>query len=286
MDYFSVFIQMLQAKGLSDNTIRSYKTYIRPYLEYLSLRSVSPEDASWQLMRDFLFYIQHKRSLNDRTVNMIISYLQFFHIYVLHKDWDRSQIPFRKFNVYLPFVPSRKQVALFILSLDDQKVRLAVSMLYSTGLRIDELCHLRCQDIIHSSHKLHVVHSKNRQDRYVPLPETIWQMILDYWYSFPLELRPRVWLFTQQHSLVSPMDHQWLQRQILTHRKRLAMAGRLSAHSFRHTYATHSYENGMDLLTLKAFLGHKSLNSTLIYVHLAATENCKVINPFDQLRRD
>lgn len=235
-------------------------------------------------MRDFLFYIQHKRSLNDLTVNMIISYLQFFQIYVLHKDWNRSQIPFRKINVYLPFVPSRKQVALFILSLEDQKVRLAVSMLYSTGLQIDELCHLRCQDIIHSSHKLHVVHSKNRQDRYVPLPETIWQMILDYWYSFPLELRPRVWLFTQQHSLISPMDHQWLQRQILTLKKRLAMAGRLSSHSFRHAYATHSYENGMDLLTLKAFLGHKSLNSTLIYVHLATTENCKIINPFDQLR--
>ncbi|MEG1408052.1 MAG: tyrosine-type recombinase/integrase, partial [Ruthenibacterium sp.] len=242
-------------------------------------------DASWQVMRDFLFWIQKDRSLNDRTVNMIISYLQFFHIYVLHKDWDRTQIPFRKFNLYLPFVPSRKQVSLFIQSLENQKVRLAVSMLYATGLRLDELCHLQCEDIIHSSHKIHVAQSKNHQDRYVPLPETIWQMILDYWYSFPMEHRPHKWLFSQQRSLAAPMNHQWLQKQILAHKRFLSLDGKLSAHSFRHAYATHSYENGMDLLTLKAFLGHKSLNSTLIYVHLAAAESCKVVNPFDQLER-
>lgn len=85
MDYFSIFIQMLQAKGLTNNTIRS----------------------NW---------IQLQRTLADRTINMVISYLQFFHMYV-HKDWDRTQIPFRKFDVFLPFVPSRTQV-----------------------LRIDELC--------------------------------------------------------------------------------------------------------------------------------------------------
>ena len=118
MDYFSIFIQMLQTKGLADNTIRSYKTYIKPYLAYLTSCDLSPEDASWQDMRDYLSWIQSERNLNDRTINMIISYLQFFHMYVLHKQWDRTQIPFRKFNVYLPFVPSRSEVQTFISSLE------------------------------------------------------------------------------------------------------------------------------------------------------------------------
>lgn len=223
MDYFSVFIHMLEAKGLTDNTIRSYITYIKPYLAFLSSFSVSPEMTSWQLMRDFLFWIQRERSLNDRTVNMIISYLQFFHVYVFHKEWDRTQIPFRKFNVYLPFVPSRNQVGIFLHSLDNPKVRQAVSMLYATGLRIHELCLLRYSDIIHSSHKIHVAQSKNHQDRYVPLPDAIWHMILEYWYSFPPGFRPRQWLFTQQRSLDSPMDYQWLQRMILRQRQLLSM---------------------------------------------------------------
>lgn len=283
MDYFYVFSQMLQAKGLTDNTIRSYKTYIKPYLSYLSYNSVTPEDASWQCMRDFLFWIQSERCLSDRTINMIISYLQFFHIYVLHKLWDPTQIPFRKFSLYLPFVPSRLEVQTFISAFEDPKARLALSILYATGLRLDELCHLKCKDIISSSKKIHVTDSKNHQDRFVPLPDMIWQMILSYYLGLPKEVRPYSWLFTQQRSTSSPMDKQWIQKLILEKRTHLAISGRLTAHSFRHAYATHSYENGMDLLTLKTFLGHKSLNSTTIYVHLAASSMSRTPNPFEQI---
>jgi site-specific recombinase XerD len=283
MDYFSVFIQMLQAKGLIDNTIRSYKTYIKPYLEYLSSVAVAPENASWQAMRDYLSWIRLERNLSDRTINMIISYLQFFHMYILHKPWDRTQIPFRKFNVYLPFVPSRKEVLTFISSLEDPKARLAVSILYATGLRLDELCHLKCKDIISSSKKIHVSDSKNHQDRFVPMPDMIWQMILSYYHGLPVEMKPDTWLFTQQRSTCHPMDKQWLQKFILEHRSALGMSDKLTSHSFRHAYATHSYENGMDLLTLKTFLGHKSLNSTAIYVHLAASSLSKTVNPFEQI---
>lgn len=283
MDYFSIFIQMLQAKGLTDNTIRSYKTYIIPYLTYLSSLGLSPEDASWQVMRDFLSCIKMERNLCDRTVNMIISYLQFFHMYVLHKQWDRTQIPFRKFNVYLPFVPSRKEVLAFISSLEDPKARLAVSILYATGLRVNELCHLKCKDIISSSRKIHVADSKNHQDRFVPMPDLIWQMIRSYYFSLPEDMKPDTWLFTQQRSVSNPMDKQWLQQIILDHRSALGMNDKLTAHSFRHAYATHSYENGMDLLTLKTFLGHKSLNSTTIYVHLAASSLSNTANPFEQI---
>lgn len=283
MDYFSIFTQMLQAKGLTDNTIRSYKTYIRPYLSFLSTNSVSPEEASWQCMRDFLVWIQAERSLSDRTINMIISYLQFFHMYVLHKVWDQTQIPFRKFNIYLPFVPSRQQVKTFISALEDPKARLAVSILYATGLRLDELCHLKCKDIFSSSKKIHVAASKNRQDRFVPMPDLIWQMILSYYSGLPKDMKPNTWLFTQQHSICRPMDKQWIQKMILDKRTALGMRDKLTAHSFRHAYATHCYENGMDLLTLKTFLGHKSLNSTTIYVHLAVSSMSRTPNPFEQI---
>ncbi|MEG0228599.1 MAG: tyrosine-type recombinase/integrase [Lachnospiraceae bacterium] len=286
MDYFSIFLQMLQAKGLADNTIRSYKTYIKPYLNYLSSISVLPEDASWQVMRDYLSWIKSDRNLSDRTINMIISYLQFFHMYVLHKPWDRTQIPFRKFNVYLPFVPSRKEVHTFLSSIETPKARLAVSILYATGLRLDELCHLKCKDIISSAKKIYVADSKNHQDRFVPMPDMIWQMILSYYRNLPKDMKPDACFFTQQRSTHNPMDKQWLQQIIVKQRRILFMSDKLTAHSFRHAYATHSYENGMDLLTLNTFLGHKSLNSTSIYVHLAASSMSKTINPFEQIGGD
>lgn len=283
MDYLAVLTEMLLARGLADNTVRNYQTYIRPYLAYLQGLGLSPDAASWQVMRDYLRYIKESRSLSDRTVNMAISHLQFFHVYVLHKEWDPSQVPFRRFRTYLPFVPSRELVGSFIASFGDLKMRLAVSILYATGLRLDELCHLQCKDIYLKAGKVHVADSKNRQDRFVPLPASLEPLILSYWRSFPPGMRPRLWLFTQQRSLDAPMDKQWVQDRILKQRDLLGIDGRLTAHSFRHAFATHSYENGMDLLSLKAFLGHRSINSTAIYVHLAAASSCATVNPFDQI---
>ncbi len=79
------------------------------------------------------------------------------------------------------------------------------------------------------------------------------------------------------------MDKQWLQRIILLKRQELDIDGRLCAHSFRHAYATHNYENGMDLLTLQSFLGHHFLNSITVYAHLVLASRNTVVNPFDQL---
>ena len=286
MDYFSAFIQVLQTRKLSKNTVRVYVSYIKSYLAYLDTLQIPPELASYQDMREFLDWIQAERNLSDRTINMIISYLQFFQLYVLHKDWDKTQIPFRAFNTYLPYAPSPAEVKRFLDAADNLKVRLSIAILYATGMRLDELCHLRCSDIMHSSRKIYIRHSKNHSDRYVPLPESIWQMILQYWYSLPDDRRPREWLFTQQTRLDHPMDKQWIQREVLNLRKSLGIDSRISAHSFRHAYATRCYENGMDLLTLKAYMGHNSINSTCIYVKLAASYKDGFVNPFDQLKGD
>lgn len=283
MDYFSTFVSMLCARKLSDNTIRSYSTYIKPYLHFLASLDILPEDASWQVMRNYLDFLQADRGLSDRTINMVISYLQFFHMYVLHKDWDKTQLPFRVFDTYLPYVPSPKEVHRLLQAMDNPKMKLATSILYSTGMRLDELCHLKCSDISHSSMKIHIRRSKNHSDRYVPLTESIWNMILQYWYSFPPDKRPRDWLLTQQTRLDTPMDKQWFQKKFLDLRRSLGMDCRISAHSLRHAYATRCHENGMDLLTLKAYLGHRSLNSTCIYVGLAASYKPGFVNPFDQL---
>ena len=222
MDYLSVFIEMLQAKNLTANTIRNYQTYLKPYLSYLQERGISPEHVSWETVRDFLKTLQASRHLSDRTMNMVISILQFFWIYVLHQPWDTSQIPFRKFRTYLPFVPDRRQVALFLNSLGDPKARLACSILYAAGLRLDELCHLECRYISLSSHRLYIPVSKNHSDRYVPIPESICKDIRDYWYSCTSHMKPKTWLFTQQTNRCNPMDKQWLQRIILGTGSRLA----------------------------------------------------------------
>lgn len=98
------------------------------------------------------------------------------------------------------------------------------------------------------------------------------------------ELRDYIrWLQKSRTLSDRPIDTFFLSRHIHAHEKRLGWKQRLTCHSFRHAFGTHLYENGTDLLTIKALMGHKSLNSTTIYVHLSAGALRKAISPFDSL---
>ena len=137
MDYLKLYREMISLRGLTDHTVKSYSTYIRSYLDYLhTLLHKQPEDVSWEELRDFIRWLQKERSLSDRTINHCISQLRFFTMYVLHKPWDPTQLPMRKFDSYLPFVPTQKEAELFISTLLDLKPKAMVALMYSAGLRV------------------------------------------------------------------------------------------------------------------------------------------------------
>ena len=114
-EYLKLFREMISLRGLTDHTIKSYSTYIRAYLDYLvHVLRKKPADVSWDELRDYIRWIQKERHLSDRTMNAVISQLRFFTIYVLHKNWDDSQLPLRKFDTFLLFLPMRKSGTLFL----------------------------------------------------------------------------------------------------------------------------------------------------------------------------
>ena len=278
--YLDSYKQMISLRGLTDHTIKSYCTYLRAYLNYLeTILHKLPEDASWEDLRSFILYIQQQRNLADRTVNACISQLRFFTLYVLHKSWDPYQLPIRKFDTYLPLVPTKEEVATFISSIPDLKEKAMVSLLYSAGLRIGEVCHLKYKDIDRKSMRIHISHGKNRSDRYAILSSQALHILTEYWFAYD---KPMDWLFPKQFKESDkPIDTFFLSRRIMTHEDRLGWEHRITCHSFRHAFGTHLYENGTDLLTIKALLGHKSLNSTVIYVSLASNGVRRAVSPFD-----
>ena len=279
--YFNLYREMISLRGLTDYTLKSYSTYIRSYLDYLqNILHKYPEDVSWQELRDYIKWIQKERNLADRTINCAVSQLRFFTIYVLHKPWDDNQLPMRKFDEYLPFVPSQKETFEFINTIPDIKQKAMVALMYSSGLRIGEVCNLRYEDINRSSMKVHIRHSKNRQERFAPLSKYALDILTEYWFK---RGKPMGWLFPKQTDPDRPIDTFFLSRHIHAHEERLGWPKRITCHSFRHALGTHLYENGADLLTIKAILGHKSLSSTTIYVHLADTSFSEVINPLDKM---
>lgn len=280
-DYLKQFREMISLRGLTDHTVKSYSTYIRAYLDYLTdILHKMPEDVSWEELRDFIRWLQKEKHLSDRTINHCISQLRFFTMYVLHKPWDDTRLPMRRFDSYLPYVPSQEDTFTFINTLPDLKQKAMVALMYSSGLRIGELCHLRYEDIDRKKMRVHITHSKNRSDRYAQLSSYALDILTDYWFQYD---KPKGWLFPKQFDPEKPIDTFFLSRHIHEHEDRLGWPRRITCHSFRHALGTHLYENGADLLTIQACLGHKSLTSTTIYVHLASSTLSKVKNPLDQM---
>ena len=272
---------MISLRGLTDHTIVSYSTYIRVYLDYLSyILHKMPEDVSWAELRGFVRWLQKEKNLSDRTINHCISQLRFFTLYVLHKPWDASQLPMRRFDSYLPYVPSQKETWAFIHSFSNLKHKAILSLMYSAGLRVGEVYALRYEDISRSSMRIHIRHSKARSDRYAILSRNALDILTQYWFHTG---RPTGFLFPSRNDPARPMASYTVNQFIFAKEKQLGLKHQLTCHSFRHAFGTHLYENGADLLTIKALLGHKSLNSTTIYVHLASNGIRNAVSPFDRM---
>ena len=284
MDFLKKYHNMIALRGLTDHTIKSYSTYMRAYLDYISDKLHKyPSQITYNDMRRFIDDLQLARGLSDRTINTAIAQLRFFTIYVMHKSWDPTQLPQRKFDTYLPYVPSQEDTLTFIESFTDLKPKAMVSLLYGSGLRIGECCSLLYDDISRKKLCIHVRHSKNRSDRYAILSERSLDILTEYWYESG---KPRGYLFPKQNGTDAPIDTFYLSRHIHSHEEELGWEKKLTCHSFRHAFGTHLYENGADLLTIKELLGHKSLASTLIYIHLATASSKKSFSPLDRIGGD
>ena len=221
------------------------------------------------------------RGLTDHTLKNYCTYIRAYLDYLstfLHKQWDDTQLPMRRFDEYLPFVPSKQKVSILIDSMPDLKQKAMVALMYSSGLRIGEVCHLRYEDIQRKNMRIHIRHGKNRSDRYAILSKRALDILTAYWFAFG---KPVGWLFPKQHDSSKPIDTFYLSRHIHEVERSLGWEQRITCHSLRHAFGTHLYEDGVGLLTIKALLGHKSINSTTIYVHLASNGTSDAVSPFD-----
>lgn len=239
--------------------------------------SILPENATYEDIRNFLKYYKLERNWCNRSINIYISKIRFFQLYVLEKDWNYYQVPFLKIDVKLPVILSQKDMIHFINTLPNLKVKAICSLMYGSGLRVSEVRRLKYHDISRKNMQIYIRPSKSRHDRYAILSKTTLTILTEYWkvYDKPMEL-----LFpnTKGEKAIST---QVVDYQIKLHLKRLGWSENLSAHSFRHAFGTHLYENGTDLLTIQKLLGHKSINSTTIYVQLASLNKLGAISPMD-----
>lgn len=274
---------ILSFRDLAPNTVATYLSYLKTFISWMEENLPEREipSVAWEEIRSFLRWLKDVKELNPRTVNVHIAQLRDFFLYVLHRDWNRFEVPYLRFDQYLPVVPTREQVNAIIDSISNPKHKAEIALLYSSGIRVSELCRLRCQDIWRSKNCIYVSRSKNRSDRYAVLSDKAFRILVSYIRLAYPSAKPEDWLFPGQkpgnHICEQSIYNIFMQN---LHRAGLGDEG-FNLHSLRHAFGLHLYESGADLISIKEAMGHKSLSSTEVYLTLGIGNGRSVKSPYD-----
>ena len=285
--YNSILIEkhkdILSFRDLAVSTVATYTSYLTAYIQWVEENLPSREISSvtWAEMRSYVRYLKNIKGLNPRTINVHISQLRDFYYYVLHKDWDKREVPFLHFDEHLPAVPTKDQVNSIIDSIENPKHKAEIALLYSSGIRVSELCRLHCGDIHRSKNCIYISRSKNRSDRYAVLSDKAYGLLVSYVRTAYPGAKQQDWLFPgQKHG--SHISEQSIYNIFVRHlvKNGLQDSG-FNLHSLRHAFGLHLYESGADLMSIKEAMGHKAFSSTTVYLTLGIGNGRSVRSPYD-----
>lgn len=274
---------ILSFRDLAIGTVATYTSYMTTYIQWAeeNLPGRDLPSVTWEEMRSYLRFLKDVKGLNPRTVNVHISQLRDFYHYVLHRDWDRREVPFLRFDEHLPAVPDRSQVNAIIDSIGNPKHKAEIALLYSSGIRVGELCRLHCGDIRRTRGCIYVSRGKNRSDRYAVLSGRALGLLNSYARAMLRGATQQDWLFPGQKRGAHVCE-QSVYNVFVRHLAKTGLGeSGFTLHSLRHAFGLHLYESGADLMAVKEAMGHKSLSSTAVYLTLGIGNGRSVKSPYD-----
>jgi integrase/recombinase XerD len=292
---FSDFVQL---KDYRPPTKKEYVRYVRRFADHLQRDPASATQDD--LRRYYLFLRQHKKFGGSAMKLAKCALRSFFREHLkLGLDWsvfeDLRVAPPQS----LPLVLTREQVAAVLKAVHEPRLYSILAFIYHTGLRVGEAVRVEVRDLkdTHSDHpRLHVRCGKGGKDRFVPLSVTMVKQLREEWkthrhpqWLFPgrgINWRERGLSVTQAAARAT--NHLSVSAVQTTFRLARATAGippEATPHTLRHCYATHLSEEGVSLRLISQYLGHASLETTLIYLHLTPLNEAKTRAALDTLYR-
>jgi len=266
----------LTLRNFSPATRRNYLLYARKFAAFFMR---SPEDMGEPEIRQFLLHQLEVKHLTHASYRQIYAALKFLYTVTLGRAWEVEHLPYPRQRLRsLPVVLHAEELAILFQTIRSMKYRALFMTCYAAGLRINEACHLRVEDIDSKQMLVHVRHAKGGKERITLLSAKLLEVLRSYW----MEQKPRHWLFpgkTPDRPLSSDTARQALEQICLD----AGLTKKCTPHTFRHSFATHLLDAGADLVVLQALLGHHSIRTTSRYTHISVQRIQKVISPLDLL---
>jgi site-specific recombinase XerD len=282
-------VSPLRQRMLDDMRMRKLEPktqagYLRAVRQLAVFLKGSPDTATIEDLRRFQLDMVD-RGTSPITLNATITGLKFFFDVTL----DRAALMAKMQPVHvprtLPVVLSRDEVARLIAAAPNQKYQTALSIAYGTGLRVSEVIALKVSDIDSQRMTLRVEQGKGDKDRYAMLSPVLLERLRSWWRVAHAQgkMLPNGWLFPGLNP-VDPLSTRQLNRAIHAAAEAAQIDKRVSMHTLRHSFATHLLEQKVDIRVIQVLLGHKRLETTSIYTHVATEILREVVSPLESLQ--
>jgi len=269
-------LEDMRLRNFSSETQRGYIHYIADYAQYFR---TSPDRLGPEAVREYQIYLTEERKMSPETLNCFTSAAKFLYQTTLELPWSDRHFVRARVADKLPVVLSAAEVAQFFSAIGILKHRAVFMVCYGAGLRIAEAVSLKPAHIDSKRMLIRVEQGKGAKDRYVPLSPRLLAVLREYWRR-QRPLGP--WLFPaiKSHKHISPATIQQVCRESAL------LAGidkRVTAHTLRHSFATHLLENGEDIRVIQVLLGHKRIDTTARYIRVSPAKIAATASPLDRL---
>lgn len=266
------FERHLTLYRFSPNTNEAYMNAVKSLAAYYRQ---PPDKLTDVQVQDYLDYIAADRKLAWNTCNVQFSGIKRFYRHVLNRE-PKLSIPPRPKERKIFMALSREEVHRIINACDNLKHHTLLLATYSAGLRVSEVVKLQPVHIERSRKMIRVEQGKGRKDRYTVLSNTLLKTLEEYWRTF----QPGRWIFFGE-TKSKPMPVETAQKIYYKAKLEAGVKRGKGIHTLRHSFATHLLEQGTRTYVLQQMLGHKSIRTTVRYLHISNDAISQVVSPAD-----
>ena len=277
-------VRMGQDMRLRDFRPRTQEGYQLAVKLFLRWAQCQPLEVDEEQVRSYFLYLRETRKQAPSSINIAVCALRFFFTHTVGRDWHVFELLRVKKPQMLPVVLSPAEVRSVLGAVQHPVRRMALCTIYALGLRLGEGLRLQTGHIDAERMMVWVRDGKGAKDRGVPLPRPLLSRLRGYWKA-DRPAGPGEHLFISSRSQ-APMHETTLQKTFTAACKEVALAKHASIHTLRHSYATHLLEAGISLRTIQAVLGHKTMRTTEVYMHVTQPGTERLQAVLDQLMAD
>lgn len=273
-----VYYLLHQQVILRGQSLSTLENYIRRIAQISLHFNSLPEHVSDDEINEYLTSLALSPKSPSRSNFKHAVYGLRYYFRLLGQNKRAIALPSLKKETKLPIILNRSELKELFLAPTLLKHRIVLTLIYSAGLRGQEVINLKISDVDFERRTIHIRQSKYKKDRIVPLAKYMSKGLKKYLKAE----NPYIWLFNgkEPDGRYSVRGISWVMRETL---KKTTIKKEVNLHSLRHTYATHLLEEGLNIVTLKELLGHAEITTTMIYLHVAQCPLIKPHSPLDTL---